>query len=235
MESEPMLTPREKPSPSEAQRRIKPKNLHHIGQRAQHTTDSAIPAHQNIAEQSNPPKSVGQLIIQCSGAIADTGSLIRGHPIVCAAMFELRNSWSPPVILLFLLDLMCGIVRSLSCSERQKLLSLLSLNTSTLQCPILLPNSCQLLWFLSHRVEGTHTSQTGPRTGKHALSLSLLFSLSLPSPLSLYLPPPSPLSQPSRAPTHPHPSSFRPLHCLAFYYLDSATAFWIPSCLVCLF
>ena len=42
MEWEPMLTPREKSSLLEAQRTIKPTMLHHVGQRAQHTTSSAI-------------------------------------------------------------------------------------------------------------------------------------------------------------------------------------------------
>ena len=44
MESEPMLTPREKSSLQDAQRRIEPATLHHVGQRAQQTTDRAIPA-----------------------------------------------------------------------------------------------------------------------------------------------------------------------------------------------
>ena len=39
MESEPMLTPREKSTLPEAQRRVEPTTLHHTGQRAQHTTD----------------------------------------------------------------------------------------------------------------------------------------------------------------------------------------------------
>ena len=39
MESEPMLTPREKPPLPEAQRRVEPMMLHHTGQRAQLTTD----------------------------------------------------------------------------------------------------------------------------------------------------------------------------------------------------
>ena len=39
MEPEPMLTPREKSSLPEAQRRIEPMTLHHAGRRAQHTTD----------------------------------------------------------------------------------------------------------------------------------------------------------------------------------------------------
>ena len=42
--SEPMLTPREKSLLAEAQRRVEPATLHHAGQRAQHTTDWAIPA-----------------------------------------------------------------------------------------------------------------------------------------------------------------------------------------------
>ena len=44
MESEPMLTPREKSPLPEAQRRIEPMMLHRTGQQAQHTTDGAIPA-----------------------------------------------------------------------------------------------------------------------------------------------------------------------------------------------
>ena len=48
MESEPMLTPREKsPLPEKkklSQRRIEPTTLHHAGRWAQHTTDRAIPA-----------------------------------------------------------------------------------------------------------------------------------------------------------------------------------------------
>ena len=43
MESEPMLTPREKSPLPEAQRRFQRATLHHAGQRAQHTTDWAIP------------------------------------------------------------------------------------------------------------------------------------------------------------------------------------------------
>ena len=43
MESEPMLTPREKSPLPEAQR-IGPMTLHHTGQSDQHTTDRAIPA-----------------------------------------------------------------------------------------------------------------------------------------------------------------------------------------------
>ena len=39
MESEPMLTPREKSPLPEAQRRIEPMTVHHSGQQAQHTTD----------------------------------------------------------------------------------------------------------------------------------------------------------------------------------------------------
>ena len=39
MESEPMLTPREKFPLLDVQRRIEPTTLHHAGQRAQHTTD----------------------------------------------------------------------------------------------------------------------------------------------------------------------------------------------------
>ena len=39
MESDPMLTPREKSPLPEAQRRLKPMMLPHAGQRAQHTTD----------------------------------------------------------------------------------------------------------------------------------------------------------------------------------------------------
>ena len=42
MESEPMFSPREKSPLPEAQRRIKPRALHHTGQWAQHTTDWAI-------------------------------------------------------------------------------------------------------------------------------------------------------------------------------------------------
>ena len=44
MESEPMLTPREKSPLPEAHRRIEPMILHQAGQQAQHTTDCAIPA-----------------------------------------------------------------------------------------------------------------------------------------------------------------------------------------------
>ena len=44
MESEPILTPREKSPLPEAQRRIEPAPLHHAGQRAQRTTHQAIPA-----------------------------------------------------------------------------------------------------------------------------------------------------------------------------------------------
>ena len=39
VESEPMLTPREKSPLPDAQRMIEPATLHHAGQRAQHTTD----------------------------------------------------------------------------------------------------------------------------------------------------------------------------------------------------
>ena len=39
MESEPMLTPWEKSTLPEAQRRVEPVMPHHIGQGAQHTTD----------------------------------------------------------------------------------------------------------------------------------------------------------------------------------------------------
>ena len=42
MESEPMLTPREKSPLPEAQRKIKRMTLHHSGQQAQGTTDWAI-------------------------------------------------------------------------------------------------------------------------------------------------------------------------------------------------
>ena len=44
MESMSMLTPREKYPLSEAQMRMEPVMLHHAGQRAQHTTDWAVPA-----------------------------------------------------------------------------------------------------------------------------------------------------------------------------------------------
>ena len=43
MESEPMLTPREKSPLQEAQRRIKPPTLHHAGQQTQHIYDWVIP------------------------------------------------------------------------------------------------------------------------------------------------------------------------------------------------
>ena len=39
MESEPMLTPREKSLLPEAQRRVEPSTLHHAEQRAQHAID----------------------------------------------------------------------------------------------------------------------------------------------------------------------------------------------------
>ena len=42
MESEPILTPAEKPPLPEAQRRFEPKTLHHAGQQAQHPTNWAI-------------------------------------------------------------------------------------------------------------------------------------------------------------------------------------------------
>ena len=44
MESEPLLTPREKSPLQETQRGIEPTTLHHAGQQTQHTTDWAIPA-----------------------------------------------------------------------------------------------------------------------------------------------------------------------------------------------
>ena len=44
MESDTMLTPRGKSPLPEAQRRVEPAMMHHAGQRAQHTTDWAMPA-----------------------------------------------------------------------------------------------------------------------------------------------------------------------------------------------
>ena len=51
MESEPMLTPKEKSPLPETQRRVKPATLHHAGQRTKHTTDWAILAWLNHSIQ----------------------------------------------------------------------------------------------------------------------------------------------------------------------------------------
>ena len=59
MESEPMLTPRKKSPLLEAQRRVKPATLHLAGQRAQHTTNWAIPIPMSLSSLSPRYDSTG--------------------------------------------------------------------------------------------------------------------------------------------------------------------------------
>ena len=47
MESEPILTPREKSPLPEAQKRVEPVMLHHAGQQAKHTANKAIQSPNN--------------------------------------------------------------------------------------------------------------------------------------------------------------------------------------------
>ena len=54
MESEPILTPKEKSPLLEVQRRVEPMTLHHTGQRAQHTINWAIPAPSGLVIRSLP-------------------------------------------------------------------------------------------------------------------------------------------------------------------------------------
>ena len=71
MESEPMLTPREKSPLLEAQRRVETATLHHAGQPAQRTTDWAIPASPN-----------GQCSCLHSTALNTSGALLPLKPVL---------------------------------------------------------------------------------------------------------------------------------------------------------
>ena len=80
MESEPMLTPREIFPPLEAQRRVESATLHHAGQRAQYTTNEAIPA---PSQQShNSSFETGTLIAVLPTARYYTVSTRTGQPSI---------------------------------------------------------------------------------------------------------------------------------------------------------
>ena len=84
-ESEPMLTPREKsplPGKNSPQRRMEPTTLHQAGQRAQHTTDWAVPA-PTSSGQDNVTSLPVELTITRTHWVRSRDTVLPDDHVVC--------------------------------------------------------------------------------------------------------------------------------------------------------